>query len=292
MIHQPINCRSKRRQLAAKSLLVAVLSAFATVVQATPLIDFETTPAGVPPVDDLPLSFLTPYTYPGLQVSFGIDANSDGTVDTNAVFEHAGLDPSEPPNAGFSGSSGTDTADPPYAAQLGNWFLRAPVGGSDFGLFVINYSGTFTVTAASGEIWDIDGTATFPGGPGDTEEYTVRAYDSANNLLATDVSPLGTLTSALAPLDGEPWQFNFTGLTAGIAKITIDFTGTKQAGIGLAFNNFNPTGVTPEPTACTLLLLGAAMGTAVRRRRRLCGVPPAPRDPTAITSLSVHPARR
>jgi hypothetical protein len=104
------------------------------------LIDFETTPSGGIPTDDLTLSSATPYVFPGLGISFGIDSNSDGAVDTNAVFEHAGLDPFEPPNGGFSGSSGTDTADPGFGAQLGNFFLRGPTGGADFGLFVITYS--------------------------------------------------------------------------------------------------------------------------------------------------------
>jgi hypothetical protein len=234
---------------------------------AAPIIDFETTPAGLTPVDDAPLSSLTPYVYPGLQISFGLDGNSDGIVDTDAVFEHAGLDPNEPPNGGFSGSSGTDTADPGFTAQLGNWFLRSPVGGSNFGTLVITYSGTTIVTAASGEIWDIDGTAQFPGGPGDTEESTVRAYDSLNNLLTTQVSPLGTLTSAIAPLDGQPWVFSFSGLTAGIGKITVDFTGSKMAGIGLAFNNFNPTGAVPEPAGWLLTTLGCAILSSCGRRR-------------------------
>src|SRR6187200_3083965 len=79
-----------------------------TTASAASVIDFETTPAGITPIDDSPLSSLTPYVYPGLQISFGLDGNSDGIVDTDAVFEHAGLDPSEPPNGGFSGSSGTD----------------------------------------------------------------------------------------------------------------------------------------------------------------------------------------
>jgi len=241
-----------------------------TIASAASVIDFETTPAGITPIDDAPLSSLTPYVYPGLQISFGLDGNSDGIVDTDSVFEHAGLDPSEPPNGGFSGSSGTDTADPGFAAQLGNWFLRSPVGGSNFGTLVITYSGTTIVNAASGEIWDIDGTAQFAGGPGDTEEYTVRAYDALNNLLATQVSPLGTLTSAIAPLDGQPWVFSFSGLAAGIAKITIDFTGSKTSGIGLAFNNFNPTGAVPEPSAWILGGCGFLSLTAIKRRRPVC----------------------
>lgn len=254
-----------RRALLLFPLLLLTSVIFMIASTNAALIDFETTPAGVAPTDDLSLSIATPYTFPGLNIYFGIDGNSDGIVETNAVFEHAGLDLFEPPNGGFSGSSGTDTADPGFTAQLGNFFMRGPNGGADFGLFVITYSGSTLVTAASGEIWDIDGTALAPGGAGDTEEYTVRAYDSANNLIATQVSPLGTLTSAIAPLDGQPWVFSFSGLTAGISKITIDFTGTKPAGIGLAFNNFNPTGAAvPEPTTLLLLTI-AALFTASRR---------------------------
>lgn len=262
--HRP-SCRG----LFLVPVLVFNVCALAATGTHAALIDFETTPGGGAPSDDLSLPLGSPYTFasiPGLQVRFGIDANSDGVVETNSVFEHAGLDPFEPPNGGFSGSAGTDTADAGFAAQLGNFFLRGPTGGADFGIFVITYSGTTIVTAASGEIWDIDGTALSPGGTGFTEEYTVLAYDSANNLLATQISPLGTVTSAIAPLDGQPWVFSFSGLSAGISKITIDFTGTKPNGIGLAFNNFNPTAGVPEPAS----LLLAAMATAfiaLRRRR-------------------------
>ncbi len=251
----------------ASCLLTSALALLVGSPALATLIDFETTPAGVTPVDDAPLSQFTPYAFPGLNISFGLDSNSDGIVDTDTVFEHAGLDPSEPPNGGFSGSSGTDTADPGYTSQLGNWFLRSPVGGSDFGLLVITYSSSAPVTAASGEIWDIDGTQQPGGPPGFTEEYTVRAYDTANNLLATQISPLGVLDSAFAPLDGEPWTFSFSGLTAGIGKITVDFTGTKPAGIGLAFNNFNPTAAaTPEPSSLVLALFTIAISALQRKR--------------------------
>ncbi|HVT27215.1 MAG TPA: hypothetical protein VHE81_04285 [Lacipirellulaceae bacterium] len=269
MATQPKTYRPRYRYTVLCTLMTFGLFALAaTWVSAASIIDFETTPASLTPVDDAPLSSLTPYLFPGLQVSFGIDSDSNGSVDTDAVFEHAGLNPGEPPNAGFSGSSGTDTADPGFTAQLGNWFLRSPVGGSDFGLFVITYSGSTTITAASGEIWDIDGTMTPGGQPGNTEEYTVRAYDAANNLLATQVSPLGILSTPFAPLDGEPWTFSFSGLSAGIAKITVDFTGTKPMGIGLAFNNFNPTGAAvPEPAG----LLTLAIGMMLFPRRTIGG---------------------
>jgi hypothetical protein len=226
------------------------------------VIDFETTPAGITPTDDGVLAFVTPYTIGSVQVAFGFDYDTNGVVDADGEFELAGTFPGEGSNAGFSGSSGTDTADPGFGAQLGNWFLRSPIGGSDFGHFIIKYvSSSGPVIAASGEIWDIDGSN------GATEEYTVRAYDAASNLLATQISPLGTQPTPIAPLDGQPWQFSFSGLTVGIDTIVIDFTGTKPAGIGLAFNNFYPTSV-PEPASVMMLALGKLLVVGGRRRRR------------------------
>jgi hypothetical protein len=256
--------------------LIVIVSLFlVTTTSHAALIDFETTPAGVTPTDDGVLSSLTPYTLGGVQVAFGFDANSDGIVDVAdldldgipdgyARFEQAGTFPGET-DAGFSGSDGVDTADVGFAGQLGNWFLRSPVPGSDFGQFIITYvSSSAPVTAASGEIWDIDGVTQM--GIGLTEEYTVRAYDSVGNLLATQVSPLGTLPTPVAPLDGRPWQFSFSGLTAGIDHIIIDFTGTKPMGIGLAFNNFYPTSV-PEPGCLVLVAVCSLMFISTRRVR-------------------------
>lgn len=249
------------KTLFLKTLLASLLAA--TTCHAA-LIDFETTPGGGTPTDDGILSSLTPYTLGGVQVSFGFDYDTNGAIDADAIFEMSGTFPTEPPNAGFSGSHGIDTPDPGFAAQLGNWFLRSPIAGSDFGHFIIQYVATSgPVTAASGEIWDIDGTVDNFGNAL-TEEYTVRAYDSIGTLLATQVSPLGTLTTPFAPLDGQPWQFSFSGLTAGIDHIIIDFTGTKPGGIGLAFNNFYPTSV-PEPSALILALSGLAVGILHRR---------------------------
>jgi hypothetical protein len=271
MAAQKMTHRSPSSRLIICRMLLFNLCALAGTCANAALIDFETTPGGGAPSNDLSLPTTSPYIFPGLGVSFGIDFNSDGIVETNTVFEHAAPDPFEPPNRGFEGSAGGDTADPGFTAQLGNFFLRGPTGGADFGLFVITYSGTTLVTAASGEIWDIDGTAQSPGGPGNTEEYTVRAYDTLNNLLATQVSPLGVLTTAIAPLDGRPWTFSFSGLSAGIAKITVDFTGTKPAGIGLAFNNFDPTGAAvPEPATALLAALAPTL-LACRWRRSHAG---------------------
>ena len=242
-------------------LCVAMMAAlFAARHASAALIDFETTPFGATPIDDAFLSSATPYNFPGLQVSFGFDLNSDGSIDADGRFEQAGSSGTDT-IGGFAGSFGQDTPDPGFAAQLGNWFLKSPMPGQQFGRFVIQYSSTFPVTAASGEIWDIDGNTQ----NSTTEEYTVQAFDSASTLLSTIVSPLGVLDTPIALLDGRPWVFAFSGLSAGIDHIVITFTGTKPAGIGLAFNNFNPTAV-PEPASCLLVLVG--MSTIVSLRLR------------------------
>jgi hypothetical protein len=227
------------------------------------VIDFETTPSGLTPIDNAPLSRFTPYNIAGLQVSFGFDTNSDGIVDSDGLFEETGTYPGDPISA-FSGSSGVDTPDPGFGPQLGNWFLQSPAPGSQFGRFVIQYASSFPVTAASGEIWDIDGNQN----TGVTEEYTIQAFDSTNSLLATIVSPLGVLDTPIAPLDGEPWVFAFSGLSAGIDHVVITFTGTKTSGIGLAFNNFYPTTAVPEPATVALAAIATIASAMVVRRRK------------------------
>jgi hypothetical protein len=227
---------------------------------AATVINFESDPFGATPVDDSFLSYATPYNIAGLQVQFGFDSDSNGSIDTDGRFEQTGTFQGEPISA-FQGSSGADTPDPLYALQLGGWFLQSAHPGMPFGRFVIQYTSAFPVTAASGEIWDIDGQPAL----GVTEEYTVQAFDSANTLLATDVSPLGVLDTASAPLDGEPWTFTFSGLT-NIDRIVITFTGTKTSGIGLAFNNFYPTTAVPEPSAIAIALAGVVCVTVGSRR--------------------------
>jgi hypothetical protein len=202
------------------------------------VITFEVDPSGAGPVDDAALGMATPYTVGSLAITFGIDGNLDNIADTPAFFEHSGTEGLL--LEGFVGCLGIDIAHPLYALQMGQWFLRATPG-ADFGQLVIDYAGG-TVNGASGEIWDIDGI------PQNGEQYRVRAFNSSGTLLATIDSPASTQDSGClnTELDSRPWVFNFS-LTPGIAKITIDFIGTKTAGIGLAFNNFNATGEQPTP---------------------------------------------
>ena len=223
------------------------------------VIDFETTPGGGTPTDNSIIGLGDGYMDGGVTVTFGFDSDSDGTAETEAELEAAGFQAVTDPPSGFLGPGGVDTPEPDFAGQLGDFFLRSPsseVGiGTDFGLFVIDYSAGALVTEASGEIWDIDGEPSLG-----TEQFLVTAFDSGGVELDSILSPLGN--SSESPLGGQPWTFGFAGLNAGIRKITIDFVGTKIQGVGLAFNNFsaaenviNPM-VVPEPSTFALATLG------------------------------------
>ncbi|MGH8215206.1 MAG: PEP-CTERM sorting domain-containing protein [Rhodanobacteraceae bacterium] len=155
---------------------------------------------------------------------------------------------------GFSASPG-----------LGDWFLRTggevdSRGGQGVYL-TVDY--TAPVFAASGQIWDIDGTAS------GTEQWRVVA--SLNGVqVAFEDSPLGNSKGA-GSLDGLPWTFNLAS-GGGFDKIEFIFTGSKASGLGLAFDNFNTNSLTgvPEPAALGMFGLGALLiGLFAGLRRRI-----------------------
>lgn len=253
-------------------LVAALLGLVTGSAMAASVVDFETTPSGGTPVDNTLLS--APYTSGGVSVAFYFDVNGNNTFDAGTdalpVFERAG---NSDPVAGFAASVANDTADPGFGAQLGQFFLRQPpvgqFGANIPGPFIVDYNTALTITALSGEIWDIDGSGSQTVG---TERWRVDVLDSTGNVLATSTSPLGTQGSNNAPLDGKPWVFGFTSLPTGVDKVRLSFIGSKTSGIGLAFNNFSPTtsAVVPEPS--TLAMAGivglAGFGCVLRRRRR------------------------
>lgn len=246
---------------AALCALMALLSIHLFTASASAqLIDFETTPAGGTPVDDAFLS--APYNISGGgTVSFFFDVNGnnafDAGTDEPATFEVYG---NSDPNPGFAnGITGiADTANGGLAGQLGTYFLRQRQPGAPPPAFIVDYNTPATISALQGEIWDIDGTIA-----GGTEQWLVEILDASNSFMTSQLSPLGSSPA----LDGLPWVFSFTGLPSGVDKVRITFVGTKTSGLGLAFNNFNPTDV-PEPAAVSLALASAACLLTQRRRAR------------------------
>ena len=260
-------------------LSIALAAATLSILSPTraAVIDFETDPTTAPSADDYVLA--TPYPIGGgsVQCYFDVNANLtyDSGVDGDPIIEQIGADG----NDAFTNNllSLSDTANAPFAPQLGNFFLRQVSPGPAPAPFIVDYNTSATITALSGEIWDIDGASQA------TELWKVEVLDGANVVLASQFSPLGNSFA----LDARPWVFSFSGLPLGVDKLRITFQGTKINNIGLAFNNFNPTAV-PEPGSIVLMGLGAIALVAIGLRRRR-GRPPTAPLTTLILQLTSAP---
>ena len=196
------------------------------------VIDFETKPDGVAPIDNEALPLGTPYTIPfgmgTLDVTIGFDVDGDGVPETAAVFEAVGSDDI----TGFTGV-GPDGPSALFADQLGLFFLRslsALNDSSPVGVLVAEYSAP--VPGLSGEIWDIDG----------PEQWEVRAFRAGETTpTAVQISPEGGLGS-------EPWVFSLADPGPGFSRLEIEHIGTRpNSQLGLAFNNFRASESVPGP---------------------------------------------
>lgn len=205
--------------------------------------DFETTAAGVTPVDNAMLS--ESYVTGPTSVRFGFDTTDDLAIDTNAHFESRETS-GDTISAYKSGptDSGPLDGDLTPAGSGGNWLLRAPgnfgngidiKGGDDF---LVVYSGALP-TSASGQIWDIDGVSASI-----FERWLVEALDESGNLIASQTSPQYS-TKSNPPVDsrdGWPWTFSFDDLDNPIEIIRVSWTGEIGGfDAGFAFDNFNAT---------------------------------------------------
>ncbi len=250
--------------------LFAALACFVLAGPASAnFITFETRPDGTTPLDDEVIPLGTGYTTnDGVTVTFGFDTNNDNVADLAAAFEDTLEEaPSVEPEIGYTTSNygsfapTADQAAPGFEDQLGSFFIRSR-SAANWNSFIIQYDALTAVTAASGEIWDIDRGAL------GYEQFYVSAYDDLGNLLATEVSPRGLYETNPDTLDAKPWAWTFSGLS-DIDKIV--FSRSTESGakdyFPLGFNNFNPTSAAIVPEPSTALLVGLGMiGLATRRR--------------------------
>lgn len=223
------------------------------------ILDFEDAAVQTPGGDDSPVSnqYLASF---GVTFSVLAGPTKATAVPGLPTYEDWGTSGGDP-NRGFlyggdyGGTQGYDKEAPPAAGGLGGWFLKSTndVATTGYVKLIINYS--TRIAAASGEIWDIDGVGTWG-----TEQWEVTAFDAQDNVVDSILSPRSDLIQPGA-LDGLPWLWTVSSQT-GIAKIEIEFVGTKTDNVGLAFDNFTPE--IPEPASLLLLALGAVTG--LRRR--------------------------
>jgi len=247
------------------ALLLVATVGLTLPAAAAGLIDFDSAPS--PLVDAAMVT--NQYNVAPYWVTFGIDADHDLVADGGAgmkVGPHLEAVGADTYNGFLNDTLHVADTENPSSSTLGDYFLRYTDGpvpqpginNSGIPYLIIDY--TNSVTAASGEIWDIDGYN------GNYEQWTVNGYDSSGNVVATDDSgPQYDLT-----LDGRPWMFQLQAMSVAnpIVKISVAFTGDKPTGIGLAFDNFSPAGTVPEPGAMVFLTTGV-VGILGWRRQRL-----------------------
>jgi hypothetical protein len=240
--------------------------------QAGTFINFEPVngelPDGSLAMDDLKIS----NQFSSLGVSFGLDNNLDGIADgPNAlpVLEAVGKDQTD----GFvnAGLGTNDVAAPGFEDRLGDYFLRTSGLGGNGGRLLITYENKPT-SAASGELWDIDGNKNNRGQIRRTEKWVVEALGQDRSVIDTIISPEGT--SATDSGDGAPWFWSFERAQADIYAIRFNFVGQSDPSqVGLAFDNFSAYSVegkesVPEPASVLGVLAVGAFGTASSLRRK------------------------
>ncbi|MBE9029805.1 hypothetical protein IQ266_08700 [filamentous cyanobacterium LEGE 11480] len=199
--------------------------------------------------------------------TFGLDNDLDGVIDagSSAALEQTGADTT----SGFiSKTNGKDAAADgyydeangiTYADRLGTNFLRTGGLGGNGGNLLISY--TNGTSAASGELWDIDG------GGNRQEQWLVQALNKDGDIVETITSPLGIDTKG--DYESRPWMWSFERESADIKAIRMVFSGEgKASSVGLAFDNFSaysverPVGATVTPVPYELESSLGLMGVA------------------------------
>lgn len=242
--------------------LVGVIALFASAQASATLINFENAPSKGLTDND---AVISQYASEGVTFS-GAFLEKTGGKDTNPQgFLNDVTGKYDDPAHGYAPATGA-TGPGSNGLGLGTWFLRSGGEIIDRGgpgtYLTVDY--TTPVSAASGQIWDIDGSNA------GSEQWNVVAYLNGTQV-ASSLSPKGTKHSA-GTLNGKPWTFNLSS-DGGFDQIQFWFTGTKTKNTGLAFDNFNTSALTvsvPEPSSVWFFGLGALglMGLARRRTKR------------------------
>ena len=200
-------------------------------------IDFETDKDGATPIDDTPITAITPepyaFTYRDLTITFEANYEDDSYGASNLAFEDYGYSATNSSattesksgynfvtsNAsGYPDSSifsGPDSIATGYESQAGDFFMRS---GAPMNIIRIANSSNDPVSGASGQIWDIDNDF---GGASVEEAYNVYAYSISGSDYTLLAKQLSSAVDAGTKGDSKPWSWSFSGLTAGIDAIVV-----------------------------------------------------------------------
>lgn len=231
--------RVEKLRLLGSTLALTV--GFATAAGAT-TIDFETLPNGSPS-ERLAIGDQFQST---LGVRFRLE---DGGLPLLAAVGE--------PMISFGGGLENQPDTPAPAQGLGTFFLTDD-GVISYPLEPLIVLYDTPVATASGTIVDVDfwGRSTTI-----YEAFSIEARGPLGQVLDTFV------ISAFTPGagDGLASSWSFERASADIHSIRIAYTGTKDFGVGTAFDDFSPSRPIPEPATALLLAAGCALLT--RRRR-------------------------
>lgn len=258
-----------------KQIIMLVLIALCGVAQAA-LVTFENGNFGVAASDNMAIT--TEYLA-GAGVEFHTGAKGAtnyGSFTGTAYLEQVGQQVGEVGTSGNSGFSymvdgdGTliDTVKATdggmdgltaaaRSAAMGSYFLRAAARSLES--LTVQYS--TAVSAASFEIWDLDGDNTT------YERWKITTY---NGNWATPVFSVQTPADVFGTVDttsydGQVYNVVLSGGT--FDRFVLEYNGTKTPTAGLAFNNFNTTTI-PEPASIGMIALGGFLIAGYRRMRK------------------------
>ena len=215
------------------------------------LVDFEN--ASLHGGDDAVItdSYLAAY---GMSITTLVGKKASSATEVQLSFEAVGR---EETDAFWTNSSGRDIA---LSDSLGSFFMKVGTEGREYKSskylkMSINFDET--TTAASGQVWDIDG----------PQQYQVTAFDANDAAVASLESPIGGL-------DAAPWNWSVeVDGGVSISKVEIESIGNGTLG-DFAFDNLNfgqaDAGTTghnaPLPAAFPVGIVGLMAAAAMRRR--------------------------
>ncbi len=217
----PMRCPIATTLLLINSLLLASTSLGQTL-------DFETLPNGTATVDLQTIS--NEYAGAPFGVSFEVVDRNTGQFLAFPKIAKVG-----PPRTAFRGCSGGADLAVVNAGVCDSFLTDDNIVGS-IGSLKVTY--TSAVAGASGTLLDVDV-------PSGSEQWTVSAFDSAGNVVDTDIvdpslaspcgGPAGNGTASI-------WTVSSSSGQAVITSILFEYTGTHPFNdVGVAFDNFTPS---------------------------------------------------